>query len=292
MNNILGNVVTAMIIDKNEEFLFAQKEGITIKVIDMETDKHEIGDMIEGFVYLNQKDEYVMMTEVPKLRQKEYGWGEVVAVQHDLGVFVDVGWIGKDLVVSMDDLPIYKNLWPRKGDKLYLTMSVDSKNRMWGKLADVDVFLSDYKLGTKEMHNDDVSGTIVNALKAGSYILLEDNYLGFIHPNERDEEPRLGKSVEGRVVGLREDGVLYVSLLPRAYEVLDEDAAMILEVLKRAEGHRIPFHDKSDPDAIREYFGISKGQFKRAVGRLMKDRIVKQDKDGTYITKEALEREL
>lgn len=292
MNNILGNVVTAMIIDKNEKFLFAQKEGITVKVIDAEVDQYEIGSMIEGFVYLNQKDEHVMMTEIPVVRNNEFGWGEVVAVQHDLGVFVDVGWIGKDLVVSLDDLPIFKNLWPRKGDKLYLTMKVDDKNRLWGKLADVDVFLSNYKLGTKEMHNQDMSGTIVNALKAGSYVLLEENHLGFIHPNERDEEPRLGKPVEGRVVGLREDGVLYLSLLPRAYEVLDDDAAMILEVLKRSEDHRIPYHDKSDPDAIRAYFGISKGQFKRAVGRLMKDKIVQQDKEGTYITKEALEREL
>lgn len=291
MNNILGTVVTAMIIDKNEKNLFAQKDGITIKVVDEEVEKYEVGDMIEGFVYINQKDEHVMMTVLPTVREDYFGWGEVAAVQHELGVFVDVGWIGKDLVISLDDLPIFKNLWPRKGDKLNVRLTVDDKNRMWGKLADVNYFLNIAKPGNNEMHNKNVSGTIVSALKAGSYVLLEDDLLGFIHPNEREEEPRLGKDVEGRIVGLREDGIVYVSLLPRAHEVLDEDAAMIFEILKRAENHRIPYNDKSDPDDIRAYFGISKGQFKRAVGRLMKERLVKQDNKGTYMTKDAIERE-
>src|SRR5699024_10675967 len=99
-------------------------------------------------------------------------------------------------------------------------------------------------------------------------------------------------AVSGRVIGVREDGVLYISLLPRAYEVLDDDASMIFTLLKRAPDHRLPYHDKSDPDDIRQYFGISKGQFKRAVGRLMKHRLLLQDKDGTYLAKEGIERKL
>ena len=292
MKELLGTIVTAMITDKNEKNLFAQKGGNTLKVVDEEVDNYEIGDMIEGFVYVNQKGDFVMMTEIPEIHSETYGWGEVVAVQHDLGVFVDVDWIGKDLVVSLDDLPPMMTVWPRKEDRLYLSVTADDKDRMWGELAPVDVLLQDIQQGNEEMHNDDVSGTVVSALKAGSYVALEDGYVGFVHPNERDEEPRLGKHVEGRIIGLREDGVLYMSLLPRAYEVMDEDASMLFEVLKRSEDYRIPYHDKSNPDDIREYFGISKGQFKRAVGRLMKDNIVKQDKEGTYLTKEAIEEKL
>ncbi len=58
--------------------------------------------------------------------------GEVVEVQRDLGVFADVGWIGKDLVVSLDDLPVFANVWPRKGDRLYLTVRTDSKTECGG----------------------------------------------------------------------------------------------------------------------------------------------------------------
>lgn len=292
MENLLGTIVTAMIIDKNEKNLFAQKDGLTYKVVDESIEKYNIGDMIEGFIYVNQKDEYVMMTEIPSVHNQSYDWGEVVGVQHDLGVFVDVGWIGKDLVVSLDALPALGTVWPRKGDRLYLSSRVDDKNRLWGQLLSTDQLLETLKPGTQEMHNDDVSGTVALSLKAGSFIALEEGYIGFVHPNERETEPRLGSKVEGRVIGLRDDGVLYMSLLPRAYEVLDEDASMIYEVLKRSEEGRIPYHDKSDPDDIRTYFGISKGQFKRAVGRLMKENIVKQDKEGTYLTTEGKEREL
>jgi len=292
MNEILGTVSTAMITDKNNESLFAQKEGTTLKVLDEDTENYDIGDMITGFIYMSKDDDFVMMTEVPDIQVGAYGWGEVVAVKRDLGVFVDVGWLEKDLVVSLDDLPVFTNVWPRKGDRLNLSVTVDDKNRMWGQLAEINDFIEEAPTGTEEMHNDDVSGTVVSALKAGSYIYLDNDYVGFVHPDERDAEPRLGEHIDGRVIGLRDDGILYVSLFPRAHEVLDEDAAMIFEVLKRSDDYRIPYHDKSDPNDIRTYFGISKGQFKRAVGRLMKNNLVKQDQESTYLTEQAKEEEL
>lgn len=288
MESILGTMITAMVIDKNEKNLFVQKDGITFKVVDEDVNKFEIGDMVEGFAYVNQQDDYVLMTNLPKIQVGSYGWGEVVEVHRDLGVFVDVGWIDKDLVVSLDDLPILKNVWPRKGDQLFLSVRVDDKERMWGQLVSYNDMLSSARPASGEMHNDDVKGIVVNSLKAGSYVQLEGGYLGFIHPSEREREPRLGETIEARVIGVREDAVLYLSMLPRAHEVLDEDAAMLMEIMSRTEEKRIPYTDKSSPDDIREYFAISKGQFKRAVGRLMKEGLAKQDKEGTYLTEKAI----
>lgn len=289
MENLLADVIKAMVVDKNEKNVFVQKDGTTFKVVDLDPEGYEIGEMIEGFAYINQRDEYVMMTKIPEIRVGNYGWGEVVEVQHDLGVFVDVGWEDKDLVVSLDDLPIIRSVWPRKGDQLQLTVTVDDKERMWGQLVDYNDMLAMARPASGEMHNDDVKGIVVNSLKAGSYIELEGGYLAFVHPSERDREPRLGETVEGRVIGVREDAVLYLSLLPRAHEVLDEDASMLLEVMKRTEDYQIPYHDKSDPNDIREFFAISKGQFKRAVGRLMKEGLAEQDQESTYLTKKAID---
>lgn len=291
MESLLGTVITAMVIDKNEKNLFAQKDGITFKVVDEDVDNFEIGDMIEGFAYIDQRDDYALMTEVPEIKIGTYGWGDVVEVHRDLGVFVDVGWIGKDLVVSLDDLPILKNVWPRKDDRLMLSVRVDDKERMWGQLVSYNDMLASARPASGEMHNDDVKGIVVNSLKAGSYVELEGGYLGFVHPSERDREPRLGEEIEARVIGVREDAVLYLSMLPRAHEILDEDASMLMEIMKRTEDKRIPFTDKSSPDDIREYFAISKGQFKRAVGRLMKEGLAQQDQEGTYLTEKALEEE-
>lgn len=289
MESLLARVITAMVIDKNEKNIFVQKDGITFKVVDLDPTDFEIGDMVEGFVYQNQHDDYTMMTEIPEIKVGSYGWGEVVEVNRELGVFVDVGWVGKDLVVSLDDLPIIKSVWPRQGDQLRLTVTVDNKDRMWGKLVEYNDMLAAARPASGEMHNDDVQGVVVSSLKAGSYVELEGGYLGFVHPNERDREPRLGETITGRVVGVREDAVLYLSLLPRAHEVLDEDASMLLEVMKRAENYQIPYHDKSDPNDIREFFAISKGQFKRAVGRLMKEGLASQNQEGTYLTEKGIQ---
>lgn len=288
MESLLGTIITAMVIDKNEKNLFVQKDGITFKVVDEDVDTYDIGDMVEGFAYINQNDDYALMTETPKIQIGTYGWGEVVEVHRDLGVFVDVGWIDKDLVVSLDDLPILKNVWPRKGDQLMLSVRVDNKERMWGQLVSYNDMLGSARPASGEMHNDDVKGVVVNSLKAGSYVELEGDYLGFIHPSEREREPRLGETIEARVIGVREDAVLYLSMLPRAHEVLDEDASMLMEIMSRTEEKRIPYTDKSSPEDIRDYFAISKGQFKRAFGRLLKEGLAMQDKEGTYLTEKAL----
>lgn len=281
MNKDLATEITAIVTDKNEKQAFVQKSGITYKVLS--DDEVSIGDTLTGFAYTNRQDQFVFTTTVPEIKQGTYGWGTVVKISHNLGVFVDIGWEDKDVVVSMDELPTEKRLWPKEGNQLFLTVSVDDKERIWGHLADEDRFLEDYQLGSKEMHNKDVSGITFSLKKSGTYAITDDKYVLFIHPSEREEEPKLGQKVEGRIIGLREDGVLYTSLKPRAHEVMEEDAMMLLEVLKRAEDHVIPFHNKTDPKLIKTQFGISKGQFKRAVGRLMKRGLVAQDEEGTKL---------
>lgn len=283
MSQVLGEKIITIVTDKNEEQTFVQKEGVTYKVTSEDAQTLELGETVEGFAYVDKENQPSFTTTIPEVRIGHYGWGEVVETRRDLGVFVDVGWPNKDVAISMDELSEITQLWPKAGDQLFLTLEVDEQKRMWGKLAEEDEFYNRSKNGTVDLHNKDIAGVVFKLRKSGSYIYTDEHYIAFIHPSEREREPRLGERVEGRVIGLREDGVLYMSLLPRAYEVMDEDAAMLLEVLKRAPEHHIPFHDKSDAEAIRKQFGISKGQFKRAVGRLMKQRLVEQDQTGTKL---------
>lgn len=281
MNTNLANEMTGIVIDKNDDQLFVQKNGVTYKVLSNET--AEIGDVLQGFAYSDKSGQLVFTTKIPTIQQNIYGWGEVVKVNHNLGVFVDIDWEDKDVVVSMDDLPTEGRLWPKEGNKLFVSVSVDAKDRIWGVLADDELFFDDYVEGTKDMHNHNVTGVVFHLKKSGTYAITEDKHILFIHPSEREKEPRLGETVTGRVIGLREDGVLYTSLKPRAHEVMEEDSLMLLEMLKRSSDHSIPFHNKTDPEVIKTQFGISKGQFKRAVGRLMKQGLVEQDNFGTNL---------
>ncbi|MEG3032823.1 MAG: DNA-binding protein, partial [Enterococcus sp.] len=189
----------------------------------------------------------------------------------------------KEIAVSLDELPTLTELWPKKGDRLLVALRVDPKGRIWGTLAEEKVFRSMSKKGREEQKNQNITGTVFRLKIAGTYILTEDFYLGFIHPSERYQEPRLGEVVSGRVIGVRPDGVLNVSLKPRAYEAIGDDAEMILAYLRRAKENKMPYTDKSEPEAIKEMFGISKGQFKRAMGHLLKAKLVEQKEGFTYL---------
>lgn len=280
MNELLGQVFTGIIIDENEKMYLVQKNGVTFHLEKDQDESHEIGESIEGFGYLNQKKEAIFTTNIPQVRIGHYAFGEVTDVRRDLGVFVNIGLADKDMVVSLDEMPSMKELWPKKGDRLMISLRVDEKDRMWGVLADEAIFHSLSRAGSDKMQNENKKGTVYRLKVAGSYLITEDFYIGFVHPSERYQEPRLGEVVEARVIGVRPDGVLNMSLKPRGYEMISDDAAMILIMLQRNAEHTLPYWDKSAPDEIKEAFGISKSQFKRAIGHLLKEKLIEQ-KEGT-----------
>ena len=279
MNIDLGTVITGIVTDTNEKSYFVQKNGVTYRLKKEEQlEGIEVGDTISGFVYESMKKELRMTTHIPNSQIDIYGWGTVTDVRRDLGVFVDIGLDEKEVVVSLDDLSEIKSIWPKAGDQLLIALRLDKKERMWGELADEEIFRSMAKVPeSEEWLNKDVTGIVYRLKKIGTFIIIEETYIGFIHPTEREVEPRLGETVSGRVIGISPHGMLNVSLKPRIHEALEEDAQMILTLLQQNPSHSLPYYDKSDPIEIKEYFGISKAQFKRALGRLMKERLIIQE---------------
>ena len=88
------------------------------------------------------------------------------------------------------------------------------------------------------------------------------------------------------MIGLRPDGVLNVSMRPRAHEAIGDDAEMIVAMLKNRPTHTLPYWDKTDPKTIKEIFGISKGQFKRAIGNLLKAKRITQEEGFIHLIEE------
>lgn len=286
MNERLGTVISGLVTDENEANYFVQKEGITYQLAKGQA-LCQIGDTVTGFVYVNMNDKQMMTTAAPAVRQSRYGWATVSQVRKDLGVFMDIGLPDKDIVVSLDDLPSETRLWPKKGDKLMIKLAVDKKDRIWGKLAEDTVFAEiSRKLPpqqSKEWTNREVTGTVYHSKIVGSYVITSDYYLGFLHQDEWLQEPRLGQEITARVIGVGQNGNLNLSLKPRAFEAIDDDAKMILALLERQPAHFLPYHDKSSPEEIQAFFYISKARFKRAVGNLMKQKIISQTAEGIQL---------
>ncbi|WP_159545057.1 S1 RNA-binding domain-containing protein [Streptococcus halichoeri] len=285
MNSILATTITAMVTDENTKDYFVQKEGLTF-TLDKVEGEHTLGEMVQGFVYTDMKQKLRMTTKPIQSRQDSYGWGTVTDVRKDLGVFVDTGIPQKQIVVSLDILPELKELWPKKGDQLYIRLEVDHKDRIWGIPATPDVFQKMAGPAYDNMQNQEWPAIVYRLKLSGTFVYLpENNMLGFIHPSERYQEPRLGQVLKARVIGFRAvDRSLNLSIKPRAFEMLENDAQMIVTYLE-TNGGFMTLNDKSSPAEIKATFGISKGQFKKALGGLMKAKKIKQDQFGTTLLK-------
>ena len=281
MNKNLANYITGLVTDENKDFYYVQKDGQTY-ALPKEEGKHQLGDTIKGFAYSDMKQRLRLTTEDVLADQDHFGWGTVTEVRRDLGVFVDTGLPDKEIVVSLDILPELKELWPKKGDRLYIKLEVDHKDRIWGILASPEDFKDLARPAYDNMHDQNWPAIVYRLKMSGTFVYLpENNMLGFIHPSERYQEPRLGQVLDARVIGFRQvDRTLNLSIKPRAYEMLENDAQMILTYLENNGGF-MTLNDKSSPEDIQATFGISKGQFKKALGGLMKAKKIKQDQFGT-----------
>ncbi|SDQ22034.1 hypothetical protein SAMN05216232_1130 [Virgibacillus subterraneus] len=236
---------------------------------------------IEVFPYTDKKGQVIATTKLPSVQMDEYDWAEVVEVMPGLGVFVNIG-IAKEMLVSIDDLPLFESVWPIIGDMLYVTLGKDQKGRLLAIPASEGVVERQWDIAPDDLLNQAISGRVYRTSKEGSAIISEDGYRGFIHHTERKDEPRLGEWVEGRVIDVKEDGTLNVSLRPLKQHSMGEDADNILMHLKQSNGV-IPFSDKSDPEDIQGTFNISKAAFKRALGKLMKEQKIEQHDGKTFL---------
>lgn len=281
MEQLNGVVFSGIVIDENDRSYIIQKNGISFR-LNKEEGSYSLGEVVEGFAYYNQKQQACFTTKIPAVCH-QFQFCEVTGTRKDLGAFVDIGLPDKDLVVSMDGLPDMRSLWPKKGDWLMVRLIVDEKGRMWGELAEDSYFQAIAQKAPESVHNQAVEGIVYHVKMVGTYIITKEHYLGFIHPSERTQEPRLGETLHARVIGVRTDGLVNLSLKPRSYEVINDDAAMILTFLEKSPDGMIPFSDRSTPEEIQAKFAISKGQFKRALGHLMKEKKIKQENGKTYL---------
>lgn len=247
-----------------------------------ETDKElELNEKVDVFLYTDSRGRITATTTIPKITVGVYDWAVVSDVTPGLGVFVNIG-IQKDMLLGEEDLPAHSSVWPQIGDVLFITLRVNKNNRLYVKLATDPVVEAHEQKADRAVFNKSVHGYVYRTAKVGSWIFTAEGYKGFIHESQRRKEPRLGQKVEGRIIDVKEDGTVNISLLPRKEEALDIDAEQILSVLNERNG-AMPYWDKSMPEDIQEKFHMSKASFKRALGRLMKEGKVYQEEGWTYI---------
>ena len=243
----------------------------------------EEGDTIDVFLYLDHKERIAATMKTPLITTSDWNWVKVVEVIPDLGVFVDIG-VSKDILIPADEFPIYTPVWPEEDDELYCTLKLTNRGRLIALPArdsDMQEIIVD---ATPSMRNKNVNGRVYRSLQVGSFVLTDEHFRAFLHHTERKEQVRIGERVTGRIIDVKDDGTINISLLPRKEEGMEDDASQVYEYME-SRGGAMPFWDKSHPEDIMERFNMSKAAFKRALGKLMKEGKVYQEEGWTYFKK-------
>ncbi|WP_257350436.1 CvfB family protein [Pseudalkalibacillus decolorationis] len=241
----------------------------------------EENQKVNVFLYQDHQGRLAATMTMPFIDLNSVAWLEVVGVKHNLGVFLNIG-IKKDLLLSKDDLETDRNLWPQEGDKLYCGMKIDKRGRLFADLATSEEIETLSEPAPDTIRNQYLEGYVYRHGELGVLIFTDEQYIAFLHEDETDRIVRLGERVKVRVTFIREDGRINVSLKAPKEIAYGEDAETILAYLSENDGF-MPYHDKSSPDEIKEQFHLSKAAFKRAIGKLLKEKKVEQSPEGTRL---------
>ena len=231
----------------------------------------DIGSEIEVFIYRDSSDRLIATTAKPLITMEEMAVLKVKETTK-IGVFLDWG-LEKDLFLP------YKEQTEKlqAGDRCLVRLYVDKSGRLCASMKIYDYLkpCDCYKEG------DLVEGTIyrVNP-QIGAFTAVDNLYYGLIPNSELYDNYRFGDKVAARVTAVREDGKLNLALREKAYLQMEEDAKAILLALEDY-GGVLPFGEKADPEVIKRELKMSKNAFKRALGRLLKERRIDISDSGT-----------
>ena len=220
----------------------------------------KVGDILEVFLYRDSQDRLIATTRQPALVLGQTA--ELTVVQTGrIGAFLDWG-LEKDLLLPFKEQKKKVNT----GDKVLVSLYIDKSKRL---CATMNVY-PNLRTDSPYQKDDRVRGRVYEISgNFGAFVAVDNQYSGLIPKKELYGRVELGEDVEARVVKVHEDGKLELSIREKAYIQMEKDAKELLSLLEQ-KGGRLPFNDKSSPEVIRRNTGMSKNEFKRAVGNLLK----------------------
>lgn len=261
----LGMIQTLRIVKKVEFGVYLNEgsgeESMVLLPQKQVPDQAQTGDEVKVFVYRDSKDRLIATTRTPKLTL--HGVAKVrVAQVGKVGAFLDWG-LEKDLLLP------YKEQTRRvaEGEECLVALYIDKSDRLCATMNVYPYLSSDSPYKTE----DRVSGTVYEISdNFGAFVAVDNKYSGLIPKKELYGTVQIGDEIQARVTGVKEDGKLNLSIREKAYLQIDADAQRVMDIIYSFDGV-LPFTDKASPEVIKRETQMSKNEFKRAVGRLLKE---------------------
>lgn len=220
----------------------------------------KVGDSVEVFVYRDSSDRLIATTEEPALTL-----GQVASLKvketGKIGAFLDWG-LEKDLLLPFKE----QSVQVRPGKSYPVALYIDKSKRLCATMK-----IYEYLSSESPYEKDAVVQGIVYQVNPniGVFVAVDGKYHGMIPKKNAHGNFKVGDPVQARIVAVREDGKLELSVRERVEFQISKDAEALMEVIESYDGV-LPFTEKASPAVIERELNMSKAAFKRAVGHLLK----------------------
>ncbi len=231
----------------------------------------KVDDELKVFIYHDSDDRLIATTQHPLGILGDIVKLKVVSVTPQ-GAFMDWGLM-KDLFVAKS-----QQINPMRPLGEYLVkIYLDEQT---GRIAATERFddsLSNEQLTVKTL--DTVQLIVYRRTDIGYVVIINKQHTGVLHHNEIYRNIGVGDQFEGFIKKIYPDNKIDVAAGKPGYQRVEDEAAKILRLLQENDGY-LPFHDKSDPEEIYEFFAMSKKTFKMTVGNLFKQKKISLESGG------------
>lgn len=220
----------------------------------------KVGDSVEVFVYRDSSDRLIATTEEPALTL-----GQVASLKvketGKIGAFLDWG-LEKDLLLPFKE----QSVQVRPGKSYPVALYIDKSKRLCATMK-----IYEYLSSESPYEKDAVVQGVVYQVNPniGVFVAVDGKYHGMIPKKNAHGNFKVGDPVQARIVAVREDGKLELSVRERVEFQISKDAEALMEVIESYDGV-LPFTEKASPAVIERELNMSKAAFKRAVGHLLK----------------------
>lgn len=220
------------------------------------------GDELRVFIYHDSENRLTATSQEP------YGIvGDIVNLKATgvtaQGAFLDWGLM-KDLFV-----PASKQISKMHPGQDYLVkIYLDELTNRVAATEKIDPYLSNENLTVKEL--DVVDMIVYRRSEIGFVVIINNQHTGILHYSEVFGPVDIGDKLKGFIKSIKGDKIDVVTGKP-GYDRVESEADKILRLLKENDGY-LPYHDKSDPEEIYDFFSMSKKTFKMTTGALYKQR--------------------
>ena len=237
----------------------------------------EIGDSIEVFVYLDNEERLVAVTDKPYIKRGDFAVLRCNAVTK-MGAFLDWGMV-KELFC-----PFKEQAFKMKKGGWYLVYCyLDEKTDRLVASSKTNRFLDNKELTVKQF--DEVDLIVSHPSEIGMNVIVNKKHLGLIYNDNIFQDISVGDRLKGIVKKIRPGNKLDIALGQIGYRNIEPNAELILKEVEDNSGY-LDLSDKSDPEDIKRILQMSKKSFKKAIGSLYKQKLIVIKEDGIYLKKQ------